>query len=37
MEDDLAELEQNKPKLKGKSMSYDRVKKKEFHWFLILF
>ena len=33
MEDGLAGLQQSKPRLKAKSMSYDGVKKKEFHYF----
>ena len=37
MEIEICGLKQSNPRLKAKSMSYDEVKKKEFHCFLILF
>ena len=37
MEIEICGLKQSNPRLKAKSMSYDEVKKKEFHSFLILF
>ena len=37
MEIEICGLKQSNPRLKAKSISYDEVKKKEFHCFLILF
>ena len=37
MEIEICGLKQSNPRLKAKSMSYDELKKKEFHCFLILF